>query len=155
MLMTSNTRFHIFMDTKDRAKVWLNLMPGTVGNLPASINMFSNLESFPVLSYPMKSQDGSETHARLYPPADPAKKYGLASLGLINSLAVPATPESPPVVVDPGNLVRCTRYQWKTTGCFILIKRRPPQTNSNEWYNRIPPQKQLGCSLHKMYEHNM
>jgi hypothetical protein len=124
MLIMSNTRFHIFMDTKDRAKVWLNLMPGTVGSLPASINMFSNLESFPVLSYPMKSQDGSETHARLYPPADPAKKFGLASLGLINSLAVPATPETPPVVVDPGNLVRCTRYHWKLQGASFFNKKK-------------------------------
>ena len=120
MLIMSNTRLHIFMDTKDRAKVWLNLMPGTVRNLPASINMFSNLESFPVLSYPMKSQDGTETHARLYPPADPAKKFGLASLGIINSLAVPVTSETPPVVVDPGNLVRCTRYHWKLQGASFF-----------------------------------
>ena len=63
------------------------MMPGTVGNLPASINMFSNLESFPVLSYLMKSQNGTKTHTRLYPPADPAKRYGLATLGLVNSLA--------------------------------------------------------------------
>ena len=95
------------------------MMPGTVGNLPASINMFSNLESFPVLSYPMKSQDGTETHARLYPPADPGKRYGLATLGLVNSLAVAAAPETPTVVVDPGNLVRCTRYHYTSTGCFI------------------------------------
>ena len=99
--------------------MWLYLVPGTVGNLPASINMFSNLESFPVLSYLMKSQDGTETHARLFPPADPVKRYGLATLGLINSLAVAAAPENPPVVVDPGNLVRCTRYPYKSTGCFI------------------------------------
>ena len=94
-------------------------MPGTVGNLPASINMFSNLESFPVLSYPMKNHDGTETHARLFPPADLAKRYGLATLGLINSLAVAAVPENPPFVEDPGNLVRCTRYHYKSTGCFI------------------------------------
>ena len=131
MFIMSNTRFHIFVDTKDGAKVWLNLMPGTVGNLPASINMYSNLESFPVLSYPMKSQDGTETHARLYPPADPAKKFGLASLGIVNSLAVPVTPETPPVVVDPGNLVRCTRYHWKLQGASFWLK-RPPQMNSNE-----------------------
>ena len=116
MFIMSNPRFHVFIDTKDRARVWLNLMPGTVGNLPASINMYSNLESFPVLSYPMKSQDGTETHARLYPPADPAKKFGLASLGIINSLAIPVTPEAQPVTVDPGNLVRCTRYHWKLQG---------------------------------------
>ena len=121
MFIMSNSRFHVFVDTKDRAKIWLNLMPGTVGNLPASINMYSNLESFPVLSYPMKSQDGTETHARLYPPADPAKKFGLASLGIINSLAVPVTPETPPVVVDPGNLVRCTRYHWKLQGASFLV----------------------------------
>ena len=94
----------MFLDTKEGAKVWLNLMPGTVGNLPASINMFSNLESFPVVSYPMRNQDGTETHARL---------------GLINTLAMAAAPEDPPVIVDPGNLVRCTRYHHKSTGCFI------------------------------------
>ena len=109
----------MFLDTKEGAKVWLNLMPGTVGNLPASINMFSHLESFPVVSYPMRNQDGTETHARLFPPADPVKRYGLATLGLINSLAMAAAPEDPPVVVDPGNLVRCTRYPYKSTGCFI------------------------------------
>ena len=150
MLMMSNTRFHIFMDTKDRAKVWLNLMPGTVGNLPASINMYSNLESFPVLSYPMKSQDGSETHARLYPPADPAKKFGLASLGLINSLAVPVTPETPPVVVDPGNLVRCTRYHWKLQGASFFDQKKTTTNEFQKMVKQVSTTKQLGCSLHGM-----
>ena len=122
MFIMRNPRFHVFVDTKDRARVWLNLMPGTVGNLPASVNMYSNLESFPVLSYTMKSQDGTETHARLYPPADPARKYGIASLGIINSLAVPVTPEAHPVTVDPGNLVRCTRYHWKLQGASFYYK---------------------------------
>ena len=131
MFIMRNPRFHVFVDTKERARVWLNLMPGTVGNLPASVNMYSNLESFPVLSYPMKSQDGTETHARLYPPAEQAKKYGIASLGIINSMAVPVTPEAHPVTVDPGNLVRCTRYHWKLQGASFWLK-RPPQTNSKE-----------------------
>ena len=109
----------MFLNTKEGAKVWLNLMLGTVGNLPASIITFSNLESFPVVSYPMRNQDGTETHARLFPPADPVKGYGLATLGLINSLAMAAAPEDPPVVMDPGNLVRCTRHHYKSTGCFI------------------------------------
>ena len=74
VLMNGHTRLQVFLDTKEGAKVWLNIMPGTIGNLPASINMFSNLESFPVVSYPMRNQDGTETHARLFPPAGPGKK---------------------------------------------------------------------------------
>ena len=90
VLMSAHGRLHVFLDTKEGAKVWLNIMPGTVGNLPASINMLSNLESFPFVSYPMSNQDGTETHARLFTPAGPGKKYGLATLGLINTLAMTA-----------------------------------------------------------------
>ena len=57
VLMNAHGRLHVFIDNKEGAKVWLNIMPGTVGNLPASMNMFSNLESFLVVSYPMRNQD--------------------------------------------------------------------------------------------------
>ena len=67
----------------------------------------------------MRNQDGTETHARLFPPADPGRKYGLATLGLVNTLAMTAAAEDPPVTVDPGNLIRCTRYNHESTGCFI------------------------------------
>ena len=106
----------MFLDTKEGAKVWLNLMPGTVGTLPAAINMFHNLESFPVVSYVMRNQDGKDTHTRLFPPADPGKRYGLATLGLCNTLAMTAIAEDPPITVDPGHLVRCTRYNHESTG---------------------------------------
>ena len=41
----------------------------------------------------MKNRDGRDTKAKLFPPADPGRKYGLHSLGLINTLSI-----------------RCTRY---------------------------------------------
>ena len=107
---------HIFSDCKDRVKVWLNLMPCGMGTLPPAINMYTNLESFPVVSYPMKSQDGKETHARLFPPADPGRKYGVMTLGLVNSLSVAAIVAAPAVTVDPAQLVRSTRYPLGSTG---------------------------------------
>ena len=109
-------RIHVFTDCKDRVKVWLNLMPCGMGMLPPAINMFTALESFPVVSYPMKGHDGKETHARLFPPADPGKNYGVMTLGLVNSLAVVAIVAAPAVTVDPAQLVRSVRYAFGSTG---------------------------------------
>ena len=106
----------MFLDSKVGAKVWLNLMPGTVGTLSTDINMYHNLKSFPVVSYVMRNQDGKDTHARLFPPAEPGRKYGLGTLGLCNTLAIAALADAPPIAVDPGQLVRCTRYCHKSTG---------------------------------------
>ena len=71
---------------------------------------FNNLESFPVVSFPMKNKENREYKAEIFPPADPGVKYGLYSLGLINTLAVREPAEGPEVEIDPSQLVRCTRY---------------------------------------------
>ena len=99
------------MDSKESAKVWLNIMPGTVGALPADISVYHSLESFPVISYVMKNRDGKDTKARLFPPADPGKKYGLHALGLINTLAMSVPADGPTIDINPGQLVICTRYR--------------------------------------------
>ena len=74
-------RFHVFIDSKESCKGFRNIVSGT-------IDAYNTLETFPVLSYPMNSMDGTKTKAELFPLADPAKKFGLHSLGLVNSLAI-------------------------------------------------------------------
>ena len=61
--------------------MFLNIAPGTIDAPPAEIRAYNTMETFPVLSYPMTNMDGMKTKAELFPPADPAKKYGLHSLG--------------------------------------------------------------------------
>ena len=85
-------------------------MPGTVKTLPASIRHYNSLETFPVISYPMKNRDGKHTKAPLFPPAYPGRKYGLHSLGLINTLSMRVPTDGPAITIDPSQLVRCTRY---------------------------------------------
>ena len=77
--------------------------------LPAEIRSFNGLETFPVLSYPMNSNDRTKTNAELYPPADPAKRFGLYSLGLVNSLAIPIATDQLAITVDPSQLIRLVR----------------------------------------------
>ena len=101
---------HVFLDNKESAKVWLNIMPGTVANLPVDISIYHSLESFPVISYSMMNRDGKDTKAKLFPPADPGRKYGLHSLGLINTLFMRVQTDGPTIDIDPNQLVRCTRY---------------------------------------------
>ena len=103
-------RLHVFLDNKESAKVWLNIMPGTVNTLPVDIMIYHSLESFPVISYPMKNRDGKDTKAKLFPPADPGRNYGLHSLGLINTLSMRVPTDGPAITIDPSQLVRCTRY---------------------------------------------
>ena len=59
---------HIFIDSRESCKVFLNIMPGTVDALPADIRHYNPLETFPVISYQMNSRDGKKTEARLFPP---------------------------------------------------------------------------------------
>ena len=105
-----NMRLHVFISAKDRAQVFLNFLPGTPSTLPTNIMIYHAMESFPVISFPLKNREGREYKAELFPPADPGQKYGLYSLGLINTLAVRDPAEGPEVEIDPGQLVRCTRY---------------------------------------------
>ena len=74
-------RLHIFIDTKETCQVFLNITPGTIDTLPADIQHWNTMETFPVLSYPMNSIDGQKTKAELFPPADPGRKFGLHGLG--------------------------------------------------------------------------
>ena len=103
-------RLHVFVPTKDRAQVFLNFIPGTPATLPNDIMVFHTMESFPVVSFPLKNKENREYKAEIFPPADPGEKYGLYSLGLINTLAVQEPAEGPEVEIDPSQLVRCTRY---------------------------------------------
>ena len=103
-------RFHVFLDSKESCKVFLNIVPGTIDSLPAEIRSFNGLETFPVLIYIMNSMDGTKTKAELFPTADPAKKFGLHSLKLVNSLAIPVVTDNLAITVDPSHLVRCIRY---------------------------------------------
>ena len=98
------------MGNKESATVWLNIMPGTVATLPVDISIYHSLESFPVINYPMKNRDGKDTKAKLFPPADSGRKYGLHSLGLINTLSMRVPTDGPTINIDPSQLFRCTRY---------------------------------------------
>ena len=113
---------HVFLDNKESAKVWLNIMPGTVNTLPVDIMIYHSLESFPVISYPMKNRDGKDTKAKLFPPADPGRKYGLHSLGLINTLSTHVPTDSPAIAV--GQLVRCTRYDCRNYRVSLELARK-------------------------------
>ena len=104
-----NLRFHVFIDSKEYCKVFLNIVPGTLNALPAEILHYNTIETFPVLSYPMTNMDGMKTKAELFPPADPAKKNYLHSLGLVNTLAIPVAKDDLAIMIDPRQLVRCIR----------------------------------------------
>ena len=114
-----NMRLHVFVDSRDRAKVFLNFLPGTPNTLSVDIMVFHSLESFPVVSFPMRNRDGKETKAELFPPADPGQKYGLYTLGLINTLSVRVPSEGPPINVNPSQLVRCTRYVYQIYRLYL------------------------------------
>ena len=105
-------RLHIFIPTRDRAQIFFNLIPGSPATLPTDIMAYNGLESFPVVSFPMKNRENKEYRAEIFPPADPGVKYGVYSLGLVNSLAIPVDEtagDAPEVKIDPGQLIRCTR----------------------------------------------
>ena len=106
-------RMHAFVTARDKAKIFLNMIPGSPATLPPEIIAYNGQESFPVLSYPLKDKGNKEYNAEIFPPADPGVKYGVYSLGLINTLAIrePGPPgEGPEVGIDPRQLVRCSRY---------------------------------------------
>ena len=110
---TFHMRLHVFVPTRDRAQIFFNLIPGSPATLPADIMAYNGLESFPVVSFPMKNKENREYRAEIFPPADPGVKYGVYSLGLINTLAIrePGPPgEGPEVGIDPRQLVKCSRY---------------------------------------------
>ena len=90
--------------------MFLNIVPGTIDALPAEIRAYNTMETFPVLSYPMTNMDRMKTKAELFPPDDLAKKYGLHSLGLVNTLAIPVATDDLAITIDPCQLVRCIRY---------------------------------------------
>ena len=88
------------------------MIPGLPATLPPEIIAYNGQESFPVLSYPLKDKGNKEYNAEIFPPADPGVKYGVYSLGLVNSLAIPVDKtagDAPEVKIDPGQLIRCTR----------------------------------------------
>ena len=67
----------------------------------------------------MRNRDGKETKAKLFPPADPGQKYGLYTLGLINTLLVRLPSEGPPIDVDPSQGVSCTRYVYQIYRVYL------------------------------------
>ena len=101
---------HIFADSRESCKVFLNIMPWTVDALPADIRHYNSLETFPVISYQMNSRDGKKTEAELFPPAEPGRKYGLHCLGLVNTLSLPVATDELAITIDPGQLLKCIRY---------------------------------------------
>ena len=90
--------------------MFLNIVPWTIDALPAEIRHYNTLETFPVLSYLMTNMDRLKTKAKLFPPADLAKKYGLHSLGLVSTLAIPVATDDLAITMDPRQLIRCIRY---------------------------------------------
>ena len=109
---TFSMRVHAFVTSRDKAKIFLNVIPGTTATLPPEVMCYNGQESFPVVSYALKDRANRESTADIFPPADPVARYGVHTLGLVNSLAVPVDEtdgEGPEVTVDPGQLVRCTR----------------------------------------------
>ena len=105
-------RMHAFVTARDKAKIFLNMIPGSPATLPPEIIAYNGQESFPVLSYPLKDKGNKEYNAEIFPPADPGVKYGVYSLGLVNSLAIPVDEtagDAPEVKINPGQLIRCTR----------------------------------------------
>ena len=114
---TFTMRLHLYNDKKDLSRVFLSIIPGTIDALPNDIRHFNNLESFPVLSYPMYDRDGDRTQAELFPPAEPERKYGLYGLGVINSLAMPLVTDNLVLAVDPRQYITAIRYlMLQTTG---------------------------------------
>ena len=61
---------------------------------------YNTMETFPVLSYPINNMDGLKTKA----------EYGLHSLGLVNTLAIPVATDNLAITIDPRQLIRCIRY---------------------------------------------
>ena len=109
---TFSMRVHAFITARDKAKIFLNMIPGTSATLPPEVIAYNGQESFPVVSYALKDKENKESTAEIFPPADPVARYGVHSLGLVNSLAIPVDEtdgEGTEVKIDPGQLVRCTR----------------------------------------------
>ena len=109
---TFSMRVHTFVTARDRAKIFLNMIPGTTATLPQEIMIYNGQESLPVVSYAIKDKENKEATAEIFPPADPGARYGVHTLGLVNSLAIPIDEtdgEGTEVKIDPGQLVRCTR----------------------------------------------
>ena len=109
---TFSMRMHAFVTARDKAKIFLNMIPGTSATLPPEVIAYNGQESFPVVSYALKDKENKESTAEIFPPADPVARYGVHSLGLVNSLAIPVDEtdgEGTEVKIDPGQLVRCTR----------------------------------------------
>ena len=106
-------RIHTFVTARDRAKLFLNMIPGTTATLPQEIMVYNGQESLPVVSYAIKDNENKEATAEIFPPpADPGARYGVHTFGLVNSLAIPIDEtdgEGTEVTIDPGQLVRCTR----------------------------------------------
>ena len=109
---TISMRLHTFITARDKGKLFLNMIPGTTASLPPEVMVYNGQESLPVVSYVIKDKENKEATAELFPPADPGARYGVHTLGLVNSLAIPIDEtdgEGTEVKIDPGQLVRCTR----------------------------------------------
>ena len=58
----------------------------------------------------MNNMDGLKTKAELFPLADPANKYGLHTLRMVNTLAIPVVTDDLAITIDPRQLIMCIRY---------------------------------------------
>ena len=114
---TFTMRLHVFNNRRELSRVFLSIIPGTIDTLPNNIRHFNTLETFPVLLYPMYDMDGERTQAELFPPAEPGEKYGLHTLGVVNSLVMPLATDDLVLTIDPCQFITSIRYlMGQTTG---------------------------------------
>ena len=54
---TFSMRVHTFITARDKAKIFLNMIPGTTATLPPEVMVYNGQESFPVVSYAFKGRN--------------------------------------------------------------------------------------------------
>ena len=74
-------RLHIF--TKSRYK------SSVIDDLGPKLKALLDRDSFPTLSYELWHPEHQQKYSKLYAPANPAKRFGLFVLGLVNTIALP------------------------------------------------------------------
>ena len=103
-------RLHIFTEDRDRSRVFLSVLPGTLDDLSPRLKAMADRDSFPTLSYELWDPEGDNKFAMLYPPAGEGKKFGVYVLGVINTLALPLATEALVISVDPKQYLTAVRY---------------------------------------------
>ena len=105
----SSLHLHLFLENKNTTRVFLSMLPGSIQDLELKLKALANRESFPNVSYTLQHPTLQEKYAKLFPPADLLRHFGIYPLGVVNSILMNVATEGIQPKVDPEQYVDSIR----------------------------------------------